>query len=366
LFIPSARILERQKHHGPWIVGGLVLARAGYLLILVLPFLLHSLLPELTVAILVAMTVPSVFFSTAWSPMLSDVIPERSRATVLAWRSILSSATIAPLVYFFGRWLDRGVFPRNYQWMYGVGLLGGFFSAYLISRIKIPERNETTTPVRPQRGNRQWRQALRELTQANRGFVRIIINTLLFDLGAWTVGPLYIVFFVRELGASDSWVGLHSTLAHIGVVAGYWVWRWIIKRIGENKAMLIALPLVSTYAFMVALVPQLTFILFAGFLINVLAPGVNLSHGVIFLRLLPVERRPTWIALYSTVMNVGAFVCPLIGVAISKAIGIVPMLLIGGAMRMAGAMLFYLFPVVEEGAMRLPGALLRPRLFGRR
>ncbi|MBC7234630.1 MAG: hypothetical protein H5T69_02225, partial [Chloroflexi bacterium] len=28
LFIPSARILERQKHHGPWIVGGLVLARA--------------------------------------------------------------------------------------------------------------------------------------------------------------------------------------------------------------------------------------------------------------------------------------------------------------------------------------------------
>jgi MFS family permease len=372
LYIPSARVLERKKRQGPWIVGSLMLARSGYLGILALPLVLGNLLPEMTVGILVAMTVPSVFFSTGWSPMLSDVIPERSRATVLAWRSILSSATIAPLVYLFGLYLDRGTFPNNYQWMYAVGLIGGVVSVALVSRIKIPEREQgapkgaAPAPASEEVKPHSWRRALDDLRQTNRGFVRIITNTLLFDLGAWTVGPLYIIFFVRELGAPDSWVGLHSTLAHIGVVAGYWVWRRIIKRTGENRAMFIALPMVSLYAFMVALVPNLNFILFAGFLINLLAPGVNLSHGVLFLRLLPMERRHTWMAIYSTVMNVGAFVCPLIGVAISNVIGIVPTLLIGGAMRLAGAMLFYLFPVIDEGALKLPGALLRPRSFGHR
>jgi MFS family permease len=367
LYLPSARVLERKKRQGPWIVGSLLLARSGYLGILALPLVLANLLPELTVGILVAITAPSVFFTTGWSPMLSDVIPERSRATVLAWRSILSSATIAPLVYLFGLALDRGTFPNNYQWMYVVGLLGGLASVALISRIKIPEREHVApSPASDEVETRAWRRTLGNLRQTNRGFVRIIVNTLLFDLGAWTVGPLYIIFFVRELGAADSWIGLHSTLAHIGVVAGFWVWRRIIKRTGENRAMFIALPLVSMYAFMVALVPNLNFILLFGFLINVLAPGVNLSHGVLFLRLLPAERRHTWMAIYSTVMNVGAFVCPLIGVAISNVIGIVPTLLVGGTMRLAGAMLFYLFPVVEEGALRLPGSILRPRPFGHR
>ena len=372
LYLPSARVLERKTRHGPWIVGSLLLARSGYLGILALPLLLANLLPELTVGILVAITAPSVFFTTGWSPMLSDVIPERSRATVLAWRSILSSATIAPLVYLFGLALDRGAFPGNYQWMYAVGLFGGLTSVALISRIKIPEREQgapksgAPSPAADEAETRAWRRTLDNLRQTDRGFLRIITNTLLFDLGAWTVAPLYIIFFVRELGAPDSWIGLNATLAHLGVVAGFWGWRRIINRTGESRAMFIALPMVSMYAFMVALVPNLNFILFAGFLINVVAPGVNLSHGVLFLRLLPAERRHTWMAIYSTVMNVGAFVCPLIGVAISNVIGIVPTLLIGGTMRLAGAMLFYLFPVVEEGALRLPGSILRPRPFGHR
>ena len=53
------------------------------------------------------------------------------------------------------------------------------------------------------------------------------------------------------------------------------------------------------------------------------------------------------------VMNVGAFACPLLGVALAGKIGILPTLWIGGALRVAGAALFYLFPVKGE----------RPRLW---
>ena len=140
-YIPAARILERQTHLMPWIVRSLLASRAGYVLILILPLLLHRYVPELTVAILVAMTLPAVLFSTGWSPMLSEVIPPRSRANVLAWRSILASATVAPLIYGAGLWLEHGPlaqhFPANYQWLYAIGFLGGACSVYLVSRIRM-------------------------------------------------------------------------------------------------------------------------------------------------------------------------------------------------------------------------------------
>jgi len=352
LYIPAARILERRTHYLPWVVGSLFLARLGYVAVALLPSVSRHLVAELTVAILVAINIPSVFFSTGWNPLLSDVVPPRSRATVLAWRSILSSATIAPLIFIAGRWLDSAPFPSNYQWMYALGwLASGGLGVYLVSRIRVPPQVQRTPIDKTRREKGTWLDALRLAATENRGFFRIVVNTLLFNLGAWMVGPLYMIFYVRQLGATDGWVGLLGTLAHVGVIAGYWLWRRIIRRIGESRALLIAAPLVFIHPLLVALVPNLTFILFVELLINIIAAGVNLSHGVIFLELLPEGRKHTSTAVYSMIMNIGAFVCPLIGVALADRIGIVPMLLIGAAMRLGGGLLFYLFPVREPDAL---------------
>jgi MFS family permease len=377
LFLPSARIWERQRGYARLIPLSLGLARIGYPILALLPFFKGLDMPTVSVALLVAMAAPSVFFSTGWSPMLSDVIPAWSRATVLAWRAILSSGTIALLTYLIGLLLDRGVFPSNYQWMYAIGVAGGAASVYFIARIRMPQpaerpdsapatRTTAETPTRSAVAARpSWHESLRGAVREHPQFARIIANTFVFDFGAWLVGPLYIILFVRGLGASDSWVGLNATLANIGVVVGYWLWRKIIRRLGESCTLLVALPLTTTYAFMVALVPDLTFILLFGFLINVFNPGVGLSHGVIFLDLLPSGRKYGATAIYSMVMNVGAFVAPLIGVALSDRIGIPAVLLIGGGLRVVGAALFYIWPIRGEGPkLGVPRGVPMPRLFG--
>jgi MFS family permease len=347
LFIPSAQILERQKNVMPWVVKSLFFSRIGYAIIPLLPLLLPGYLPEVTLGILVLMVIPSVLFSTSWSPLLVDVVPARARATVLSWRSILNSAMVAPLIYLAGRWLEAqgGIFPANYQWMYAVGVLGGIYSVYLVSRITLPPKPAAETPT-PTAVRAPWWQGLMGTLRDNPRLARIIANTFLFDFAAWMVGPLYIIFFVRQLGATDGWVGLHSMLAHIGVIVGFWLWQRIIRRIGEARSLLVALPLASAYAFMVALVPNLAFINLAAFLINVINPGVSLSHSVIFLDLLPEGKRHSSTAIYSTVMHIGAFVAPLIGVALSDRIGIPTTLLIGGSMRLLGAFTFWLFPII--------------------
>ncbi len=350
LFLPAARLLERQASYRPLVVWSLLGARIGYLALALLPSIASSGVPEITVAVLVAMAVPSVIFSTGWNPLLADVIPERRRATVLSWRSILSSGTIAALTYLIGLALERGSFPSNYQWLYAIGLAGGLVSTWLVSRVRIPETPPAEVPLLHTRVS--LRQGIKDSLQESPRFARLMVNTLVFNLGAWMVGPLYVIYYVQELGAADGWIGLHTTLIHLGIMLGYWGWRRINHRIGDNPALLMALPFAALYPVLVGVLPYLPVLLVVGFVGHLFIPGVDLNHSLIFLRRVPPLHRHTGIAFYSMVMNLGAFVCPIIGVALAGAIGIRNALILGGVLRAIGVALFYLRPADEGGITR--------------
>ena len=186
---------------------------------------------------------------------------------------------------------------------------------------------------------------LRAMFGQNRNFARIILNTLLFGFGEWLIAPLYIIFFLRHLNATDGWVGLNSTLANIGVIIGYAFWQRLIYKWGDARTLLVTIPLSASYAFLVSLFPNLTLILVWGVLINIINPGVNLSHFNILLKLCPEERRASYIAFYSTIINMGAFIGPMIGVALSQTLDIRLLLIIGGSIRLLGALMFHVFPI---------------------
>ena len=48
---------------------------------------------------------------------------------------------------------------------------------------------------------------------------------------------------------------------------------------------------------------------------------------------------------FSTIMNVGALILPMLGLTLANTLGIRTVLPIGGGIRLSGAMLFYLSPV---------------------
>jgi MFS family permease len=244
--------------------------------------------------------------------------------------------------------LGWAAFPLNYQLVYVGGFVGAIVSSAYLLRIKVPESKVLPRVERSARRIPLLVQ-IRTAMAGNQDFVRIIANTLVFDMGAWLVGPLYIIYFVRELGASDGWIGLNSTLANIGVIAGYALWRRWIRKLGYSRTLLITVPLAASYAFLVSAFPNLTAILIWGIWINLVNPGVNLSHFNILLKLCPDDRRASYIAFYATLLNVGAFIGPMIGVALSDWMGIRLVLVLGGVIRLSGALLFYLFPIkVQE------------------
>jgi MFS family permease len=358
LLVPAARFLESKANRGPWIWGSLFVARLGYALVALLPWLFSDRQAQALIWLLIAISVPSTFFSAGFTPLLADVIPERDRARVFANRNIILSATVAVLTFVAGKWLEattgsgRAAFPVSYQVMYAIGFIASMVSMAYLLKIEVPESSivqRKLPKMRPRLGFAQLKTMLTE----NRDFVVMILNTLVFDLGAWIVGPLYILFFVRELGATDGWIGLNSTLANAGVIAGYTLWRRWIRRLGYNRALRLSVPLAASYAFLVSLFPNLPVILVWGVLINLINPGVNLSHFNILLKLCPNDRRASYIAFYSALMNAGAFVGPMVGVALAEVWGIRSVLLVGGGIRLLGAMLFNVFRLdVQEGDIR--------------
>jgi Na+/melibiose symporter-like transporter len=347
LLVPSARLLERKTQRAPWIWGSLFIARLGYGLVAMLPWLITGYRAEAIVGLLIAISIPSTFFSAGFNPLLADVIPERDRARVFANRNIIAGLTIAVLTFLAGRWLETATrihwaaFPVNFQVMYIIGFLASVISSVYLLKIKVPESKIV---------ERAPRQKI-TLTQAkamfgqNRNFARIILNTLLFGFGEWLITPLYIIFFLRNLNATDGWVGLNSTLANIGVIIGYAFWQRVIYKLGDSRTLLVTIPLSASYAFLVSRFSNLTAILVWGVLINIINPGVNLSHFNILLKLCPEDRRASYIAFYSTIINMGAFVGPLIGVALSKTLDIRLLLIIGGSIRLLGALMFHIFPI---------------------
>ncbi len=368
LMVPAARIMESSNKSRLWMLLGLGLGRFGFLWAAFIPWIFPNRTAQVLVYLFILRTIPITIFNTAFSPMLADVIPERDRARVFANRSIISSGVMALATFAAGLWLDAGAkwpwaaFPFNYQLLYIVGGVAALTSAYFVSKVRPPagalgarvSAEEKESKRGSTRAARQpWtiarvREVVGMMASERQDFVRITVNTLVFNLGAWLVMPLYTILFVKQLDATDSWIGLNSTLANLGVIVGYALWRPWIHRLGDNKALRLSVPLAASYAFLVALFPNLTLILIWGVLINLINPGVNLAHTNVFYRVCPQERRASYMAIYNSVMNVGAFVCPMLGVALAEAIDIRWVLVIGGVVRLIGAMLFWVWRLEER------------------
>ena len=186
-----------------------------------------------------------------------------------------------------------------------------------------------------------FRQALRD----EPNFMRITTNTLMHGVGLWLASPLYILYYVRHLEASDAWLGLQGTVLTTTTIFGWLFWRWVIVRVGEPRILKMMIVTIGLVPILVGLLPNLTLILFVVGLNGMLGPAVNLSHFNILLKVMPADQRPVYTAMYTTIVNLGAFICPLIGVLVAERIGISSALIVFGALSILGSSSFWWRPV---------------------
>jgi hypothetical protein len=356
--IPAGRYFSRKARWMPLIVQSLFLHRLGFLVIALIPWLPLPARDSILIWTLIAFTVPAHFFGVGWNSMLADAIPEVKRAKVFAMRNIVSAIAVTGGIFAAGQWLEYAPFPINYQMMYMVGFAASMISLYYIAKVRLPDRQRTppviTETQLQQVSAREWlirvfgRQGV---LRREPDFNRMVINTFLHGLGLWMIGPLYVLYYVRVLDASDGWLGLNGTLANLTPIVGYYLWQRATVRWGENQVLKWSITTIGIYPLLVGTTPDLTMILVWTALYGLLAPGVNLSHFPMLLKVCPADERPLYMGVYTTLMNAGAFIMPMVGVIFADIFGIGPVLIGGGILCLIGSASFVFNPLRTADSM---------------
>lgn len=343
VLIPAGQILGKRARRMPLVNWTLLIHRMAFLLVALVPFV--SGIPHGTAVIwlLIASAPPAHFFSIGWNSMLADVLPENRRARVFAIRSILNGIAVTAGIYAFGLWLEYAAFPINYQAMYIIGWALSMLSMYYIVRMRVPDSLVPPAADRQPGSEQALRRRLAATISSNPDFLRIIVNTFLTNVTIWMIGPLYILFYVRQLGATDGWIGLNGTLASLTPIAGHYLWQRLVGRWGEKKILQWAVFCIPLYPIAVGLSADLNIILMWTAIYALIVPMANMSHFSLMLRICPNEQRPQYLGVFSTFMNMGAFVMPLVGVWLASVFGFAPVLIAGGVLSLFGSTSYFIF-----------------------
>jgi len=248
-------------------------------------------------------------------------------------------------VFLFGQWLDWVRFPLNYQIMYIFGFLTSLMSVFYLIRVKVPDRLVIPPEPRQSRSLGEQLRLARQSIAGHPGIFRIATNTFMHGMGVWAASALYVLYFVRVLGASDAWIGLQGTIASACTIIGYALWRGVISRWGESRVLKCTIVCLGLYPLLSGMLPSLTAILLVSGLNALIVPGVNLSHFNTLLKVTPPESRPAYTALYMSFVNTGAFIFPLVGVWLADRIGLAPTLIACGIFSILGSTSFWWRPV---------------------
>ena len=333
-------------------MGSLGLFRFCFVIMALAPWINFSGMNDgsLVVILLILFAVVNRPFIIGFAPMQSEVIPPGRQSAVISVRMQIFHAVRSISVLLLGFWLDAVVFPLNYQIMYLVTTALSVISLIQLIKINGPEKSAAEQKqILIERDTKvSFKQQLAELLKVIKDhprFLRFMINTLLMNFGMWATMPLFTLFYVNELGASDGWLGTYSALHSVCNIGGYALWRPVIRKYGENKMLKWTALLRPLWPLSIATFPNLNAILAIAGAWGLLIPGLDLCQQSMYLKILPEDAREQAQSIHSTIQNTSMFLSPLLGIAVAEAIGIPSTLFIFAGVRLLGSLMWIINPL---------------------
>jgi MFS family permease len=333
------RFLQRQRNIVPWFSLSRLMVISAYALTGLAPFFVPDDLLILVILIIwAAATLPQTMVAVGFSVVMNAVSGPEGRYELMSRRWSILGITTAITVAIAGQVLDRIGFHLNYQIVF-LGLsLGGLISYYFSSRIQIPDA------VPAQKNSKSSiKSSLHEyyqLISSSPYFVSFTLKRFVYLFGITLGTPLFPLYFVRELNASDAWIGLIYTAQTAVLVVGYFFWSRQSRRRGSRFVLLITTFGVSLYPGLVALTNNQTMIFIYSTITGIFQAGIDLVFFDELMKTIPPSYSPTFVSLAQSVQYLSAILAPLVGTYLAEHIGLSNALLCSSGIRLVGFVLF--------------------------
>lgn len=349
--IPGALAISRMSSRKRLVVftgGGI--SRVCLLAISLVPFLAGD--SGTAVVCLVCLnairTVMGNFSNPAWTSMVADLVPMKSRARYFGKRNvaiIVASILAAPIAGRVVKSLSSlASLPHlGFQAIFFLSFAVGMLSTLSFSRIPDASVSEATA-------TRPTNFPLRALL-SDRRFAGFSLSALVWNTALQVSAPFFNVYLVSGLGGSAAMVGLLTAVSSVMTLFGQIAFGRITDRKGDVFVEVLTgllIPLLPIAWIFVTAPAQVAIINFAS---GILWAGYNLANFNILLKITPDDRRPEATALYQTLVTASAVIGPLIGGALADSSGFKTVFAVSGVGRFAGMLLFIVL-VVRPGVFR--------------
>jgi Na+/melibiose symporter-like transporter len=331
--------LQSRRNIIPWFSTARLLVISAYALTGLAPFLVPREYVVLAVLIIWAVaTMPQTMVNVAFSVVMNSVAGPDGRFDLMSRRWSILGFTTAITVALVGQVLDRIAEPLNYQVVFLVLSLGGLVSYYFSSRIHLLDTPHPQTLGHVPIGARL--RSYLELVRQEPAFISFTLKRFVYLSGITLALPLFPLYFVRELDAPDSWIGLVSTAQTAVLLFGYPMWARLTRRRGSRFVLLASTFMVALYPGLVALTRNQTMIIGLAALAGTFQAGMDLVFFDELMKTIPPQHSPTFVSLAQSLQFLSSILAPLLGTYLAAHTSIATALMFSAGLRLAGFILF--------------------------
>ena len=319
LQLPSIFLVEKVRNRRAVTVVAAALTRLSWLLIALIPFLLAGQI-RLTV-LLVSIIVASAFGAVSgcsWNSWMRDLIPQNILGSFFSKRMRIATGVAIALSVLAAVYLDlwKKLLPKYELQAYsilflvgfGIGMLGVYFLA------RTPEKRMPSTQEKP----RILRLLAQPFKDAN--FRKLIAFLASWNFAVNLAGPFFMVYMLRRLGLSMSFIIALSIVSQVMNFAFLKVWGKFTDRFSNKSVLAISGPLFmfSILAWTFTTMPEKYFLtvpllVAIHVVMGIASAGVSLASGNIGLKLAPQGQATSYLATNTIVNSVAAGIAPILG-----------------------------------------------------
>ena len=346
--MPASAFVERKTDLVRLANRAAIITRCGYLIIAVLPFFLPwAAIPVAVIIVWSLFAIPGAVHMPTLMSVIQKAVPPQMRAQVNANRWALYSVVGALAIPTIGIMIDRVGFPTGYQLAFVISFVGSIPNLYFFSKIRItPFKAKRENTGENQPVSARLRQFFGPFFESKR-FVRFNVSTAIFRICLSLPMGLYSIYWVDNLHASDTLIGLRGSLAYITLVFAYSFWGRMVNRIGHRNLLFFA-AFIGLYPIMTGLATSAVWLLPAAVAWGLFVAAIDIGLVDMLLLACPEGRQPSFIGLANVLASAELMVGPLIGAALAHVIGVQAALIVSGFCVIASGAFFILLPSREE------------------
>jgi hypothetical protein len=339
LSIAVGRFLQTRRQIVPWYSLARFLAIMAYGITgLAAFFVPRAYLVQVILIIWAVATLPQTVVSVGFTVVMNAVSGPTHRFELMSRRWSILGLVTAITVAGVGLVLERIDFPFNYQLVFIVLSLGGIISYFYSRQIKLPDA-ETVPP----QGGKTLVQRYRDLiglTFSERSFVSFTFKQFVYLSGTLISVPIFPLYFVRVVNASDAWIGIINTAQTAVTLIGYFVWTRSSQLRGSRFVLLWTTLGLAFYPALVALTHRVGLIAFYAGLAGIFQAGLNLVFFDELMKTVPPKYSATFVSVAQSLQYFPAIVAPVVGTLFASHIGLGGALWLSAFLQVMGFALF--------------------------